>query len=177
MTQYFAFLRAINVGGRNIKMDQLRQIFTDMGFAHVETFIASGNVIFDSSESNRKALEQTIEAGLQDALGYRVDTFLRTLQDLKDILEYEPFPPEEISDNALYVGFLAQEPDSEQVKALQGFTSDIDFFQVHGNEVYWLCRKSISKSKFSGAKLEKALTMPTTLRTIRTVQRLVAKYA
>ena len=62
MTKFIAFLRAINVGGRNVKMDALRQIFVEMGFAHVETFIASGNVIFDTDVVGRKALEQQIEA-------------------------------------------------------------------------------------------------------------------
>ena len=78
MAKYIAFLRAINVGGRTIKMDHLRTLFAQMGFADVATFIASGNVIFDSPETDTVVLERTIEDGLQDMLGYRVDTFIRT---------------------------------------------------------------------------------------------------
>ena len=56
MHKYIAFLRAINVGGRIVKMDALRKIFSDMGFTSVETFIASGNVIFEASESDLQAM-------------------------------------------------------------------------------------------------------------------------
>ena len=49
MTRYIAFLRAINVGGHTVKMAELKRLFEALGFTNVETFIASGNVIFDSS--------------------------------------------------------------------------------------------------------------------------------
>ena len=176
MNKTSAFLRAINVGGRRVKMDRLQQIFVEMGFANVETFIASGNVIFDMDVLDRKALEQKIEAGLQDALGYRVDTFVRSIEELTAVSTYEPFPASELEGCVLYIGFLAASPSAENVQNLQEFTSDIDSFHVHGHEVYWLCRKTISQSKFTGAKLEKALGMPTTLRNLNTINRLLKKY-
>jgi len=157
-------------------MDHLRQICVEMGFANVETFIASGNVIFDVDELDRKVLEQKIEAGLQDALGYRVDTFVRSIDALTAVSTYQPFPAYELEGSVLYIGFLAEPPSIENEQKLQGFTSDIDSFHVHENEVYWLCRKSISQSKFTGAKLEKALGMPTTLRNQNTINRLIKKY-
>jgi uncharacterized protein (DUF1697 family) len=176
LTKTIAFLRAINVGGRNIKMDRLRQIFEEMGFADVETFIASGNVIFNIDGADRKTLEQQIEAGLQDGLGYRVDTFVRSIDALTAVSTYQPFPASELEGSVLYIGFLAEPPSAENVQKLQQFTSDIDSFHVHGNEVYWLCRKTISQSKFTGAKLEKALGMPTTMRNQNTINRLIKKY-
>jgi len=57
MTRYVALLRAINVGGRTVKMDVLRKHFARMGFANVETFIASGNVIFERSEEHTSELQ------------------------------------------------------------------------------------------------------------------------
>ena len=66
MSKYIAFLRAINVGGHTVKMDVLRQLFESLGFANVETFIASGNVIFESKAGNVKALEKKIETCLQE---------------------------------------------------------------------------------------------------------------
>ena len=176
MTKFIAFLRAINVGGRNVKMDVLRQIFVEMGFAHVETFIASGNVIFDTDVVERKVLEQQIEAGLQDALGYRVDTFVRSVTELAAIAAYEPFAASVLAENVLYVGLLAEPPGDEAKQALQLFNSDLDWFHVEGCELYWLCFTKISDSKISGGKLEKALGMPATLRNVNTVNRLVAKY-
>ena len=96
MTRYFAFLRAINVGGHVIKMDRLRQIFESLGFYKVETFIASGNVVFESRSGNLKSLEQKIEQGLREDLGYEVVTFIRTEAELLEIATYQPFAPSEL---------------------------------------------------------------------------------
>ena len=71
MPKYVAFLRAINVGGHTVKMDQLRRLFEALGFSDVQTFIASGNVIFDSKSKSTKALEKKIEKYLQDCTGLR----------------------------------------------------------------------------------------------------------
>ncbi len=57
MPKYVALLRAINVGGHTVKMDHLRRLFEALGFTNVETFIASGNVIFDSTSKSTKAFE------------------------------------------------------------------------------------------------------------------------
>jgi uncharacterized protein (DUF1697 family) len=78
MSGYIAFLRAINVGGHTVKMETLRSLFETFGFSEVETFLASGNVIFESPEQDRTALESMIASGLQKALGYEVATFIRT---------------------------------------------------------------------------------------------------
>ncbi|HEX8490901.1 MAG TPA: DUF1697 domain-containing protein, partial [Chthoniobacterales bacterium] len=77
----FAFLRAINVGGRNIAMAELRRVFQALGFKDVETFIASGNVVFNSGVSDLRALEFLIEDRLRSVLGYEVSTFLRTEEE------------------------------------------------------------------------------------------------
>ena len=82
MARYIAFLRAINVGGHTVRMGDLRQIFEDLGFTGVRTFLASGNVAFESSTQNLKMVEKAIEAGLLQALGYEVVVFLRTLDSL-----------------------------------------------------------------------------------------------
>jgi uncharacterized protein (DUF1697 family) len=76
MKKYIAFLRAINVAGRYVKMEHLRSLFVSMGFADVETFINSGNVIFSSDADNSKILEQEIERQLQADLGFEVPTFI-----------------------------------------------------------------------------------------------------
>src|SRR5712671_5083248 len=91
MSKYIAFLRAINVGGHTVKMDHLRSLFEAMGFSNVETFIASGNVIFDSKSKNTKALESKIEQGLEPSLGYAVTTFIRSVSELADVARYQPF--------------------------------------------------------------------------------------
>ncbi|MFN8459466.1 MAG: DUF1697 domain-containing protein [Anaerolineae bacterium] len=178
MPKYIAFLRAINVGGHTVKMDHLRHLFEIMGFGGVETFIASGNVIFEADEKNTEALERQVEAGLQEALGYPVATFIRTSAELAAVAQYQPFPEEagEAAGHSLYIAFLAAPPGEAARQKLLAFTTAVDEFQLHGREVYWLCRKKMSESQFSGALLEKTLGQPATLRNSTTVKKMAAKY-
>ncbi len=178
MTQYIAFLRAINVGGRRVKMDHLRGLFESLGFSNVETFIASGNVIFDSEADDARTLERKIEDHLHESLGYEVATFVRSASELADVARYQPFNPSDLNaeDTSLYIAFLQTPPSAEAEQRLMAFRSEVDDFRVHGREVYWLCRKKMSESSFSGALLEKTLGIPATIRNATTVNKLVAKY-
>lgn len=141
MPRYIAFLRAINVGGHTVKMDVLRQQFEALGFSQVETFIASGNVVFETTKKNAGALEKTIEQQLRAALGYEVATFIRTLAELAAIAQYQPFPPAMLKTaQTLNIAFLADTLDLLAQKKLLACKTDIDDFHVQGREVYWLCR-------------------------------------
>ena len=178
MPNLVAFLRAINVGGHTVKMDHLRRLFEELGFSKVETFIASGNVIFESDKTDTEALEARIEEHLKAALGYEVATFIRSEAELADIANYQPLPDEPVEATAnLYVAFLKDSPSVQAKNDLMAFRTDIDDFHVRQREVYWLCRTSLSQSVFSGARLEKTLKMPATMRNITTVKKLAAKYA
>lgn len=178
MQRSIAFLRAINVGGHTVKMDHLRTLFATLGVAHVETFIASGNVIFETPSENAATLERRIEQHLRQALGYDVATFIRSAPELAAIAHYQPFPPADLDGegNALYIAFLPAPPSVEAQQKLLAFRTAVDDFHVHGREVYWLCRKKISDSTFSGALLEKTIAMPATMRNATTVRKLAAKY-
>lgn len=144
-------LRAINVGGHNVKMDRLRELLVSLGFANVETFIASGNVIFDPHE-DPQTLIRKITNHLGESPGYGVDIFLRRASELASISRCRPF-------------------DQSMT-----YRTEVDDFPIRGCEVYWLCRKKMSEPSFSGALLEKALGMPATMRTSTTVGRIAAEY-
>ncbi len=179
MPKYVAFLRAINVGGHTVKMDYLRSLFEGIGFANVETFIASGNVIFDSKSRNTMSLEQTIEKHLRKILGYEVRTFVRATSELAELVDFKPFSEAELNaaGNTLYVGFLADKPSNEAKKKVMSLSGPTDDFAVRGRELYWLIRTSFSESTVSGGLLEKTLGMPATLRNVNTVRRIAAKYS
>jgi uncharacterized protein (DUF1697 family) len=159
-------------------MAHLRKLFEALGFFDVETFIASGNVIFDSPAEDIRKLEQGIEDHLRGSLGYEVATFVRLASELVDISRYQPFDPSDLDAEgaALYIAFLQTPPSAGTEQKLMAFRSEVDDFRVHGREVYWLCRKKMSESSFSGALLEKTLRMPATIRNATTVRRLAAKY-
>ncbi len=176
MTRFVAFLRAINVGGHVVKMDVLRRVFSDhLGLANVETFIASGNVLFDATSRNEGALEKKIAARLEKTLGYEVATFIRSDADLIRVAEYQPFKQKDVqAAEGIYVGFLSGEPAPSEARMVKSFRSDVDEFNVHGREIYWLCRIRSTESEFSLAKLEKALRIQATFRNITTVRKIAA---
>lgn len=160
--RYVAFLRAINVGGRIVKMATLKQILLDLKLTEVETFIASGNVIF-TSPVDAARLEAYIEKGLQKALGYPVVTFLRTQEEIAAVADRAPFGTPVPPRGRIYVGFLRNRPPTDR-------------FAVHGRELYWLCATPSMESIISGATLERVLGQAATLRNVNTVRRLATKY-
>lgn len=177
MSKYIAFLRAINVGGRFTTMEVLRGAFEALGFSNVETFINSGNVIFETKAKSESALVKKIEAQLQTTLGYEVATFLRTPHELAEIASYQPFSAARLKTaGALNVAFLAQPLTAEAEKQLRMLKTEIDDFHPHAREVYWLCAVKQSDSKFSNALFERKLKLQATLRGISTVQKMAAKY-
>jgi uncharacterized protein (DUF1697 family) len=177
MSRYIAFLRALNVGGHTAKMEDLRTLFEALGFAGVETFIASGNVIFETRARGDAKLEGKIEAHLHQTLGYEVKTFVRSDAEVAAIARYQPFKPALMKQAvALNVAFLAEPLDEAAERKLQQFRSGIDEFHAHGRELYWLCRKKQSESDFSNAVLERALKLRATFRGINTVMKLAEKY-
>ncbi len=178
MPKYIAFLRAINVGGHTVKMAYLRTLFEDLGFANVETFIASGNVIFNASTKNPKTLEQKIEKYLQEKLGYAVATLIRSASEVATVAAYKPFSEAELSreGNRLYIAFLRETPGDEAQQKMLSMKTAVDEFHFNGREMYWLCRTTFSDSLFKG-NLEKILGMPATVRNSTSVKKIAEKYA
>ncbi|CAN5733438.1 DUF1697 domain-containing protein [soil metagenome] len=170
---FIAFLRAINVGRRRVRMDRLREVFQEMGFAAVSTFIASGNVIFTTSRDDAAALEAEIEEHLHGSLGYPVATCLRTPAELAEITRVSRSGGEV---QTLLVGFLRNDPGRHARERLVEMLTPTDEFRLHRREVYWSCTTRMSDSTITGAMLEKALESPLTVRNITTLAKLAAKY-
>jgi uncharacterized protein (DUF1697 family) len=174
-----AFLRAINVGGHTVTMAQLRKEFEALDLKDVETFIASGNVIFSSRSKDLAALEKRIESRLRTSFGFEVATFVRTDAEVAALAEYRPFAETQFSsakEGAFCVGFLDRTLDAAGVKALMAFKTDIDDFHTKGREVFWLCQKRQGESTFTNTNMERALKIRATFRGMNTVVRLAAKY-
>jgi uncharacterized protein (DUF1697 family) len=175
-SRYVVFLRAINVGGRVVKMERLRELFGEIKGVKgdtVETFIQSGNVIFDSATKDAAALEQKIERHLSAALGYEVTTFLRSVDEVADIAASDPFG--RVPDGAvLYVAFLQRAPSKGEAERFLALTTESDRFLVKGREAYWL---RVSRERdFASSFLEKTLGQPATVRNVTTVSKIAAKY-
>ena len=174
MPRYVALLRAINVGGHVVKMDRLRALFEELRLGNVSTFIASGNVLFDSASKSVAAMESRIERHLHDTLGYSVATFIRPVTQLPVIAASHPFEGFEAQGHSLSVGFRKAPAGADVRERLSALETGYDEFHVHEMQVYWLCHGRMSDSKVWGAPLDKALGTPVTFRNITTVRRLTA---
>jgi uncharacterized protein (DUF1697 family) len=178
MPKYVAFLRAINVGGHTVKMAHLKELFESLDLSNVETFIASGNVVFDS-RSNSKSLERKIEKHLHAELGYEVSTFVRTIQELNRIVAHPAFSEPEITakGNILYVSFTEPAPTKQTIGKLLSLADEVNSFHVNDREIYWLRRSSLATRGFVQPPIEKVLGGPVTVRNVTTVRKLAAKYS
>lgn len=178
MPRQVALLRAINVGGRTVGKTELRRLFEELGLTNVETFIASGNVIFESRVSNRQKLEVQIARHLQAALGYEVAAFIRTMAELQAVAAYRPFPAADLrlDGAALYVMFLPALLSRTCRRDVLALATSQDAFHIRGREIYWLGRRKLSGTLVDGAALAKAIGMPTSMRNINTIRRIAERY-
>jgi uncharacterized protein (DUF1697 family) len=174
MNKYIAFLRAINVGGTTIiKMTDLKKMFESFGLQNVQTYIQTGNVIFESEEKNSSALEEQIERQLEKAFGKRIQLFVRTTREVVKMAHDCPFDPEE--GQTAYVVILQEKPQKKAVDALLSQHSEADDFAVVGREAYSL-RLDRDKSIFTNNWAEKVLGVAGTTRNLTTIRKLAEKY-
>jgi len=178
MAIYIALLRGINVGSKNrIKMVDLKHLFESMGFSRVETYINSGNVIFESSEKE-DTLQKKIEYELEKMFCLSIAVILRTAAELKQIIFDCPFSEEEVKKaesaneegESLYVSLLTQYPLYEKIKYLNTIKSGKDEYRIKNRDIYLLFCHSIRNSKLAN-NLHK-LEIPATVRNWKTMNKL-----
>jgi uncharacterized protein (DUF1697 family) len=177
MPRYVAFLRGINLGKRRPPMSRLRALCAGLGFADVETFIASGNVLFSSPLRDARKMEAQIARQLEDSLGYRVDTFVRTRDEVVAIAKAQVFPGEDEEEVTVHVGFLHDKLAPEVARKLAAVRTGDDEFRVQGREYYWLCRIRTPDSWVWRSPEIKALQLPTSsMRNMTSIRKLSAKH-
>jgi uncharacterized protein (DUF1697 family) len=175
--RYVAFLRGMNLGGRRIKNEQLKGELEALGLADVACFRASGNVVFASDESDEAALSARIEDGLGEALGYAVPVYLRNEDELRAVAARRPFTPAAMkpSRGKLQVAFLSAAPKAAARKRALALATDEDRLAIDGRQLYWLPKGGLSESELDLDAIAAALG-PITIRTMGTVEQIVAKY-
>jgi uncharacterized protein (DUF1697 family) len=174
--RYIAFLRGINVGGHRVKMDHLADLFAALKFTNVSTFIASGNVIFESPSKDTALIENKIEKHLEQALGFPADTFVRTPAELATAIATCPFAlnEENVDVHAVHIGFLRGSLDKEIGRKLESLGGPMDEFKVVGREFFWLCRGRTTDSLVSWPVVAKTVAMSSTMRNLKMLRRLAA---
>jgi uncharacterized protein (DUF1697 family) len=178
MARYVAFLRGMNLGGRRITNDELREAFEDLELTDVATFRASGNVVFDAPDGIEKAdIATRIEAGLAESLGYDVPVFLRSCEQAAAIAAREPFAATQVKASAgkLQVALLPDSPGKPAKKEGLALATDEDRLAIEGTELYWLPSGGISDSDLDLKTLE-SLVGPWTMRTMGTIEQIAARH-
>ncbi|MCL6597160.1 MAG: DUF1697 domain-containing protein [Alicyclobacillus macrosporangiidus] len=178
MTVYIALLRGVNVGGHNkIKMAELKRTFEWMGLGRVQTYIQSGNVLFESEEEDEDTLRRRLEREIGKVFGISTTVVLRTAREFERIVENCPFTKEELSEaeassegECLYVSLLLKAPSQEGIEKLSAFRSERDEYRIKGREVYLLFRHGVRNSKLA-VNLDK-LDVPSTMRNWNTINKL-----
>jgi uncharacterized protein (DUF1697 family) len=177
MERYVAFLRGMNLGGRRIKNDELKQRFEQLDLSDVSCFRASGNVVFAADESDETRLKARIEVGLGESLGYEVPVFLRSVEELRAVAAQVPFDASLVaaSKGKLQVAFLPATPKAPAGKEALALATGEDRLAIDGRELYWLPSGGISESELDLKKIESAVG-PWTMRTKGTVDQIVARH-
>jgi len=172
MARYVAMLRAVNVGGKQIKMPALTALFRDLGYADVVTYIQSGNVVFTAAAKAPAALEHTIEQAIANELGLAAPTLVRTRPELARVLRANPFLATRADPSKLHVTFLAAKPAAALVRKAGEFDAGADEFRVVGREVYVHCPNGYGRTKINNTFFEKRLQAVATTRNWNTVNKL-----
>jgi uncharacterized protein (DUF1697 family) len=175
MTKYVAFLRGVNVGGHNIiNKNRLLEVFAPLGYRNVAVFKQSGNVIFDSDKLATEVAE-AIQKKLHSALGREIVVFLRTLQQLREILTNNPFPEATVDASSFMVTFLSAAPTTVPDVPLRIPKSTAEVLQINGTEGF-----SVTHGGGEGALpnpfLEKTLKVQATTRNLNTIREIVDTY-
>ena len=176
---YVALLRAVNVGGTGkLPMSDLRKLLEGLGCHRVETYIQSGNAVFDAVGSRDKT-GTAITAALEKLTGTKVDVILRTHDQLDRIISENPFAAEAAADGArVHVGFLAGPAaagaEAGLARIVAQYPDRRDRYHLAGDNLYLHLPNGAGESKFTGKTMDRALGVAATMRNWNTVLKLHA---
>lgn len=171
MTTYISLLRGINVSGqKKIKMADLKKLYESLGFADVQTYIQSGNVVFKYTKTDTKQLARKITDSIRKTYSFEVPVEIRTKDDLDKIIANNPFNAE--NHNKLHVMFLAEKPQNPPIAEIEKMKDKSEEFFIAGREIYLSTPNGYGKSKISNTFFEKKLGVSATTRNWKTVNAL-----
>jgi len=170
LATYIAMLRGINVSGhKTIKMQDLRTLCNKLGYRNVQTYVQSGNIVFETRKGTPANLSKQISKAIHDAYGFDVPAFIRTLEEMQRIISANPFLKEKnIDQSKLHVTFLSETPQADSLRELGKVPAGQDRFHTVHNEIYLHCPNGYGRTKLSNTMIEKTLSVAATTRNWRT---------
>lgn len=175
MQTYISILRGINVSGKNlIKMDALRQLYMNLGFENVESYIQSGNVMFRSDIQNTKELNQLISSKIKEVFDFEVPVMVFTIDEFMRAIQQNPFTfNNSKSSEFFHLTFLSENPENTLITKIDTEKYLSDEFKIIGKIVYLYCPESYGKTKLSNSFFEKKLKVNATTRNWKTINELL----
>jgi uncharacterized protein (DUF1697 family) len=175
MITYIALLRGINVSGhRMIKMEELKNVLSELNFTNIRTYIQSGNIIFETEKTDSVSLEKQMGDKILSHFGFPVPVLIRTRAELENIHKNNPFLGKRSEPvDKLHVTFFPEKPDPEHLKKIEGSLFLPDEFIVSGREAYLLCPNGYGRTKLTNQFFENKLKLTATTRNWKTLETLL----
>jgi len=177
MPVYLALFRGINVSGHNlIKMEALKKLMEAEGYINVETYIQSGNVVFESPETSKERLAKAIEILMYKEYGHNVVIFILDKEELAKAIDNNPYTgkePEGQGVKKYFVAFLSNAPKSDGIDQLKKYNRGDDVFKIIGNVLYLKLATSAADSKLTNVFIENKLGVKATTRNWNTTLKML----
>lgn len=170
MSIRIVLLRAVNVGGTQLPMAELREIATDLGASDVSTYIASGNLIADVP-GKAADFDRALQQALEKRYGWFRDVISRTPAQVRTALAAHPF--EVTEPKYSYVSFLTGAPTAEALAKAQTYETGDDQWQVIGTEMHIRYANGAGRPAMKADSIGRALKVPGTARNLNTVKKLI----
>jgi len=156
---FISLLRGINVGGHNqIKMEALRQMYTELGYTGVQSYIQSGNVVFDTTENDTLTLKEILSKKIQEKFGFKVGVLVVTAVELKNVMNNNPYHTDSLKDpSKIFLTFLSKIPEKSLLAAIQPELYAPDEFFLFEKVIYNYCPHGYSNTKLTNIFFENKL--------------------
>ena len=175
MPAFVGLIRGINVGGRNkVKMAELRHLITSLGLSQVSTVLQSGNIVFQTDETDRSRLAERLEMAMRERFGFAAQVMLRSAEDFKAVLARHPFTPAQLENGShAMVVFLSAAPMPSAIEELREKNPGREMIAGAGDALYVYYTDGVARSRLDNNRIERALNVVSSARNWNTCQRLL----
>lgn len=170
MKTYISILRGINVSGqKKIKMADLKKLYEDLGFKNIQSYIQSGNVVFEFQETASKKLEEMIFNKIKEHYHFDVPNLVLTPLEIEEVLNKNPFSQHE----KMYFTFLSDLPSTERIEQLKHLDYSPEEYVIIDKTAYFYSPNGYGKAKMNNNFFESKLKVTATTRNFNTVKKLL----
>ena len=170
MPTHISLLRGVNVAGRTVRMAELQRIYDSLGFKNIQTYLQSGNVLFESGRADAEDLARQIESAIKKSLGHTVSVLIRSPRDLRRIFGTNPFLQGRREDpSKLHVTFLESLSSRAALAGLTKPPGETGEFIAGAHEIFLFCPDGYGRTKVNNAFFERKLKTSATTRNWNTV--------